>query len=55
MNKEKDITPVEEPNHLFQESRLSIDKHDDDSKINNYIRQSLSIPRIISGILPIHK
>jgi len=33
-----DSTPTENPNQFFQESKLSIDKNDNESKIINYIR-----------------
>lgn len=48
-------TPVQEQIEALQESKLSLEKQDDDSKINNYIRQSLLIRKIINGILPIRK
>lgn len=34
----EDSIPMENPNQIFQESKLSIDKNDNESKLNNYIR-----------------
>lgn len=55
MNNKELITPAQEQIDALQESKLSLEKNDDDSKINNYIRQLLSIRKTTNGTSPIRK
>lgn len=55
MNNREAITPAQEQIEVLQESKLSLEKNEDDSKIINYIRQILSIRKITNGILPIRR
>lgn len=55
MSNKEAITPAQEQIEVLQESKLSLEKNDDDSKIINYIRQLLSIRKTTNGILPIRK
>ncbi len=54
MNKQSE-TPEEDQMEALQQSKLSIEKQDDDSKIINHIRQLLSIRKITNGIFQIRK
>lgn len=55
MNSKEAITPAQEQIEVSQESKLSLENKDDESKIINDIRQLLLIRKIINGILPIRK
>ncbi len=55
MNNKEAETPTQEQLEVLQESKLSLEKQDDDSKIINYIRQLLLTRKITNGIFPIRK
>ena len=51
----KENAKNDEYNPAFIESKLSIDRHDDDSKNKYYLTKLVLILIIINGILIIHK